>query len=150
MSDWTKKAEKFALIRAQILQVLSGSSVPLDMGQIMQRFKLRFHYLPYLERRFYELMEEQSIQRIDGAIPRYRVLQEWEREALILREEGLVIKQISENAGFWGSNRAKRKTVEKYVKDRGVARPGRILDRLIEEGKVLSLPKGYVALPEGS
>ena len=147
MSDWTKKAEKFALIRAQILQILSGSSYPLDMSQVMSRFKMKFKYLPYLERRFYELMSDQLIQRLDSAIPRYRVLGVDEREALIKREEGLVLKQIEENMGFWGSTKAKRKTVEKYVKERGVARPGKIIDRLINESKVLSLPKGYVALP---
>jgi len=149
MSDWTKKAEKFAKVRAQILQVLSGSSVPLDMGQIMQRFKLKFHYLPYLERRFYELMETQQILRIDGAIPRYRVLTLREREEIIARDENLVLKQIQENAGFWGSDRAKRKTMEKYLREKGVDRPGKILDRMIGDGKVLSLPKGYITIQGG-
>jgi len=146
MSDWTKKAEKFAKVRAQILQVLSGSEYPLDMAQIMNRFKLKFHYLPYLERRFYELMETQQIQRLDSAIPRYRVMTRQDREALKKHEEELVVKQIQENAGFWGSDRAKRKTVEKYLKEKGLRRPTEVIDRLIQEGVVLSLPKGYVRL----
>lgn len=58
----------------------------------------------------------------------------------------MVLKQIRHNADYWGSLRAKRATVEKYLRAKGLENPARHIDNLIEAGLVHVPRKNYVAL----
>lgn len=73
-AQWVAKAECFARVRAQIRQVLATSEKPLDVAEIAMAFKLRFHYLPSVERRLRELVQSGAVERVQGAIPRYTLL----------------------------------------------------------------------------
>ncbi len=75
---WPERAEGFAKIRAQIKQVLAlaqktGES-PLDVAEIAREFKLRFRYLPTIERRLRELVDNGAVKRIGGAVPKYELI----------------------------------------------------------------------------
>jgi len=61
-------------------------------------------------------------------------------------DEDLVIKQIEKNAHYWGSDKCKRSTMEKYVEREGVADPSDVVERLIQQGVIESLPRGYVTI----
>ena len=71
---WVKRAEGFAKIRAQIRQVLATSDKPMDIAQITTQFKLRFRFLPSIERRLRELVESGAIKRIGGDVPKYELV----------------------------------------------------------------------------
>jgi len=60
----------------------------------------------------------------------------------------LVLKQIRYNTHYWGSLRAKRATVEKYLIAKGLENPTALIDRLIDGGLVYIPCKGYVALTD--
>ena len=68
---WKERAEVFARIRAQIRQVLASADEPLDMAQIACEFKRRFGYLPELDRRVRELIEEGYIVKFKGSVPTF-------------------------------------------------------------------------------
>lgn len=75
---WPERAETFARIRNQIIQVLAVAkklhTSPLDVAEIAAEFKLRFRYLPSLERRLRELVESKTVRKIHGQIPVYELL----------------------------------------------------------------------------
>jgi hypothetical protein len=71
---WNELNEKFARIRAQIRQVLATSNEPLDIAQIATEFKLRFRYLPEIERRLRELKDSGDVKRNEGKIPTYELV----------------------------------------------------------------------------
>jgi hypothetical protein len=73
---WKERAEVFARIRAQIRQVLASADHPLDMAEIACEFKLRFRYLPELDRRIRELLEEDAIIKFKGSIPTFLLKRE--------------------------------------------------------------------------
>lgn len=70
---WADRAESFARIRAQIRQILTKSTKPLDYAQIASEFKLQFRYLPNIERRLRELVDSGDVRRNNGAIPTYEM-----------------------------------------------------------------------------
>ena len=72
-SDWTAKSEKFALDRAKIRQVLSSHQQPMDMAEIYATLKVRFRYLPDIERRMRELVEQGAVEILDGSVRNYRL-----------------------------------------------------------------------------
>ena len=61
-------------------------------------------------------------------------------------DEALVIKQIEKNARYWGSDKCKRSTMENYVEREGVKNPSEVVDRLIQQGVVIALSRGYVKI----
>jgi hypothetical protein len=71
VETWKERAEVFARIRAQIRQVLASADEPLDMAMIATEFKRRFGYLPELDRRMRELLEEGYIIKLKGSIPTF-------------------------------------------------------------------------------
>ena len=74
LKTWPERAETFAKIRAQIRQVLSTAGKPLDVAEIATEFKLRFCYLPTIERRLRELVDSGAVKRIGGAVPKYELV----------------------------------------------------------------------------
>jgi len=74
LSKWAEKAESFARIRAQLRQIISKSSTPLDVAQIAVEFKLQFRYLPTIERRLRELVESGDVRKNGGSIPTYEMV----------------------------------------------------------------------------
>jgi len=73
-SDWTKKAESFARVRAHMRQVLASADKPLDVAQLLTEFKFRFRYLPNgFERRMRELLNSGDVVRNDGNISTFEL-----------------------------------------------------------------------------
>jgi len=73
LKKWDSRAESFARIRAQISQILAKSDLPLDVAEIASEFKLRFRYLPSIERRLRELCDSGAVKKLPGKIPRYKL-----------------------------------------------------------------------------
>jgi len=71
---WTDRVESFARIRAQIRQVLATNNESMDFAEIAVEFKLRFRYLPSIERRLRELVQSGADKRIGGSIPTYELV----------------------------------------------------------------------------
>ena len=76
--SWVNRAEKFAHIRAHIRQILSSMDRPLDLAEIANEFKLRFRYLPSIERRLRELVASGDVRRNDGSIPTYEFVRTYD------------------------------------------------------------------------
>lgn len=81
-AKWVDYAESFARVRAQIRRILAISLKPLDVAEIAVEFKLRFRYLPSLERRLRELVESGDVKRYPKdkrgrSIPKYELIETW-------------------------------------------------------------------------
>lgn len=71
VSDWTKRAEKFAKIRTQIKELLKRAAHSMDAAEIANQFKEDYRYLPNIERRLRELVASGEVAKIPGDVPRY-------------------------------------------------------------------------------
>jgi len=76
LDSWVERAETFARIRAQVRQILYSSPKPLDVAEICIEFKLRFRYLPNIERRLRELVQCGEIRRNNDSIPTYEIVED--------------------------------------------------------------------------
>ncbi len=92
---WKERAEVFARIRAQIRQVLASADHPLDMAEIAMEFKRRFGYLPELDRRVRELIEEDHVVKLKGSIPTFLL----KREMIDNMQQKLTSEAVREKTG---------------------------------------------------
>lgn len=82
---------------------------------------------------------------LDGYIEAARVKPLTE---FLSEDEAKVVEQIVENCKFWNSNICKRETLEKYLVEKGIENPGRILEDLIRKGLAYTAKRGYIGLTE--
>ena len=75
MAKWPEKSIEFARIRAQLLQIFTRTNRPLDLAEIADLFKYTYHYLPNIERRLREMVQNKMLIKHPGRIPT------WEKEA---------------------------------------------------------------------
>ena len=72
--SWVDKVEKFERTKAQMRQLLARAEKPLDMAELLTRFKNYYRYLPNgFERRMRELLKSGDVVRHDGSIPTFEL-----------------------------------------------------------------------------
>jgi len=58
-----------------------------------------------------------------------------------MSEEEMILQEVRDHAAYWHSDMAKRITVEKYLKQKGIINVEAKVDGLIKAGKLILIPK---------
>jgi hypothetical protein len=56
-------------------------------------------------------------------------------------ENEMILQEIRDHAQYWHSDRAKRITVEKHLKQKGVENVEAKIDELVKAGKLIVIPR---------
>ena len=56
-------------------------------------------------------------------------------------EENLILQEVRDHAAYWHSFMAKRITVEKHLKQKGVENVEAKIDELVKAGKLIVIPR---------
>lgn len=56
-------------------------------------------------------------------------------------ESQTILEEIRDHAKYWGSDMAKRLTVEKHLTQKGIHDVSAKIDRMIDDGKLKRIPK---------
>jgi hypothetical protein len=58
-----------------------------------------------------------------------------------MNEEEMILQEVRDHAAYWQSDMAKRITVEKHLREKGMKDVVAKVDQLIKAGKLILIPK---------
>jgi len=68
-----------------------------------------------------------------------------------MEDEEAILQEVRDHAAYWHSDMAKRITVEKHLKQKGIKDVEEKIDAMVKAGKLILIPKrsgDYVKIPE--